>query len=145
MLRRDTLIIFHLLHRWRPETNTFHLPCGEMTVTLQDVQKILGLKIRGRAVTGQCRSDGWRDRVEGGLSFLKQDLELGPQECLSVGFGNISATVRQMPMRRQFRGTVERGYCTCSGVFFSQMLPVRCTISFQLLILCNYNYRSYQN
>jgi len=49
-----------------------------MTVTLQDVQKILGLKIRGRAVTGQCRSDGWRDREEGGLSFLKQDLELGP-------------------------------------------------------------------
>ena len=50
-----------------------------------------------------------------------------------------------MPMRRQFCGTVERGYCTCSGVFFSQMLPVRCTLSFQLLILCNYNYRSYQN
>ena len=77
MLRRDTLIICHLLCRWRPETHTFHLPCGEMTVTLQDVQKILGLKIRGRAVTGQCRSDGWRDRVEG---FLGVELpEAGPR------------------------------------------------------------------
>ena len=48
-----------------------------MTVTLQDVQKILGLKIRGRAVTGQCRSDGWRDRVEG---FLGVELpEAGPR------------------------------------------------------------------
>jgi hypothetical protein len=37
---------------------------GEMTVTLQDYQKMLGLRIRGRAVTGQCRSEGWRARVE---------------------------------------------------------------------------------
>ena len=37
MLRRDTLIICHLLCRWRPETHTFHLPCDEMAVTLQDV------------------------------------------------------------------------------------------------------------
>ena len=35
-----------------------------MTVTLQDVQKILGLSIRGRPVTGHFRSDGWRGRVE---------------------------------------------------------------------------------
>jgi hypothetical protein len=37
---------------------------GEMTVTLQDWQKMLGLRIRGRAVTEQCRSEGWRARVE---------------------------------------------------------------------------------
>jgi hypothetical protein len=37
---------------------------GEMTVTLQNCQKMLGLRIRGRAVIGQCRSEGWRARVE---------------------------------------------------------------------------------
>ena len=42
-----------------------------MTVTLQDVQKILGLSIRGRPVTGHCRSDGWRGRVE---VFLGREL-----------------------------------------------------------------------
>ena len=137
MLRRDTLIICLLYCRWRPETHTFHLPCGEMTVTLQDVQKSLASKLE--AVQLQASAGltvggiGWRD--SSGLSFLKQDLELGPQECLSVGFGNNSATVRQIPMRRQFFGTVERGYCTCSGVFFSQMSPVRCNISFELLLL----------
>jgi hypothetical protein len=37
---------------------------GKMTVTLQDCQKMLGLRVRGRAVTGQCRSEGWRAWVE---------------------------------------------------------------------------------
>jgi len=44
----------------RPETHSFHLPCGEMTVTHQDAQKILDLSIRGCAVTGTCVSQGWR-------------------------------------------------------------------------------------
>ena len=36
-----------LIDRWRPETHSFHLPCGEMTVTLKDVAMILGVKIQG--------------------------------------------------------------------------------------------------
>jgi hypothetical protein len=44
---------------------------GEMTVTLQDCQKMLGLRIRGRAVTGLCRSEGWRARVE---AFLGREV-----------------------------------------------------------------------
>ncbi|KAK5819773.1 hypothetical protein PVK06_024796 [Gossypium arboreum] len=38
--------------RWGPETHTFHLPCGECTVTLEDVALQLGLPIDGSAVTG---------------------------------------------------------------------------------------------
>uniref|UniRef100_K3XRS8 MULE transposase domain-containing protein n=1 Tax=Setaria italica TaxID=4555 RepID=K3XRS8_SETIT len=40
--------------KWRPETHTFHLPFREMIVTLEDCQKMLGLTIRGDAVTGPC-------------------------------------------------------------------------------------------
>lgn len=35
------------LERWQPETNSFHMPWGEMTITLHDVHFILGLKITG--------------------------------------------------------------------------------------------------
>ncbi|KAG8478820.1 hypothetical protein CXB51_028798 [Gossypium anomalum] len=40
-----------LIKRWRPETHTFHLPCGECTITLEDVQLQLGLSVDGSALT----------------------------------------------------------------------------------------------
>ncbi|KAG8493446.1 hypothetical protein CXB51_010787 [Gossypium anomalum] len=49
-LRYD--LISALAERWRPETHTFHLPCGECTVTLEDVALQFGLPIDGDAVTG---------------------------------------------------------------------------------------------
>ncbi|KAH1108394.1 hypothetical protein J1N35_012162 [Gossypium stocksii] len=49
-LRAD--LISALVERWRPKTHTFHLPCGEVTITLQDVAVQLGLSINGEAVTG---------------------------------------------------------------------------------------------
>src|SRR3954464_3457985 len=36
-----------LVDRWRPETHSFHLRTGEMTVTLQDMSMILALPIQG--------------------------------------------------------------------------------------------------
>ncbi|KAK5785921.1 hypothetical protein PVK06_040543 [Gossypium arboreum] len=49
-LRYD--LTFALVEHWRPETHTFHLPCGECTVTLEDVTLHFGLPIDGDAVTG---------------------------------------------------------------------------------------------
>ena len=37
-----------LVDRWRPETHSFHLRTGEMTVTLQDMSMILALPIEGK-------------------------------------------------------------------------------------------------
>jgi hypothetical protein len=53
-----------------------------MTVTLQDAQKILGLSIRGRAVSGTCVSQGWRDRVE---AFLGRGLPLAAPNTWTSG------------------------------------------------------------
>ena len=53
----DWPLITCLVERWHPETHTFHVPVGEMTITLQDVAIILGLRIDGPAVTGTCVLD----------------------------------------------------------------------------------------
>ena len=53
----DWLLITSLVERWQPETHTFHFPVGEMTITLQDVAIILGLRIDGPAVTETCVLD----------------------------------------------------------------------------------------
>ena len=48
----DWPLITSLVERWRPKTHVFHVPVGEMTITLQDVAVILGLRIHGPVVTG---------------------------------------------------------------------------------------------
>ncbi|PKA50866.1 Serine/threonine-protein phosphatase 7 long form like [Apostasia shenzhenica] len=46
-IRIDHNLITTLIECWSPETNTFHLLIGEMTVTLQDIAVILGVRIDG--------------------------------------------------------------------------------------------------
>ena len=48
----DHCLILTLVERWRPETHTFHLPHGEMSITLQDVEVIFGLPIDGEVLVG---------------------------------------------------------------------------------------------
>jgi hypothetical protein len=52
-----------LTDRWRPETHSFHLRTGEMTVTLQDIAMIAGLPIEGNPLCMSTDSDGWREQV----------------------------------------------------------------------------------
>jgi hypothetical protein len=56
----DRRLLAALLDRWRPETHTFHLPCGETAPTLQDVSYLLGLPIAREAVGAVDILDTWR-------------------------------------------------------------------------------------
>ncbi|RLN04599.1 hypothetical protein C2845_PM13G15370 [Panicum miliaceum] len=62
--KMDNAALTALVDRWRTETHSFHLPTGEMTVTLQDVVMLFGLRIDGKAVTGTISPAGWRDRMQ---------------------------------------------------------------------------------
>ncbi|KAK5770878.1 hypothetical protein PVK06_047035 [Gossypium arboreum] len=55
----DPKLINALIERWRPETHTFHLPCEECTIILEDVHLQLGLPVDGDAVTGSVHSADW--------------------------------------------------------------------------------------
>ena len=47
----DHALIMALVERWHPETHTFHLPYGEMGITLQDIKVMLGIPVDGLPVT----------------------------------------------------------------------------------------------
>ncbi|XP_052193832.1 uncharacterized protein LOC127802168 [Diospyros lotus] len=44
-------IVSAFTERWQPETNTFHLPFGEISITLYDVAAILKIPVTGRSVS----------------------------------------------------------------------------------------------
>jgi len=50
-VRLDRPMLTAFIERWRPETSTFHLRVGEMTITLHDVAVLFGLYIYGPVVT----------------------------------------------------------------------------------------------
>ena len=64
LVKLDRSILSALVDRWRPETHTFHLPCGEMAPTLQDVAILLGLSIIGDAVGPRVVPSTWLEDLE---------------------------------------------------------------------------------
>ncbi|KAH1115173.1 hypothetical protein J1N35_008551 [Gossypium stocksii] len=47
----DPKFISVFIERWRPKTHIFHLPCGECTITLKDMQLQKGLSMDGSVLT----------------------------------------------------------------------------------------------
>ena len=67
----DHCLISALIERWWPETHMFHLPHGEMSITLLDVEVIFELPIDGEVLVGSTAVvDGnWRQLCEELLGF----------------------------------------------------------------------------
>ena len=64
------------VERWQPETNTFHMLFGEMTITLDDVSTILGIPVTGKSVlVEQLSFERSKTLVEHGLGALHRVVE----------------------------------------------------------------------
>ena len=74
----DHALIIALVERWRPETHSFHLPHGEMTITLQDMEVIMGVPIDGLPVVGYTSPrTNWFDACGEWLGHRPPDRQLG--------------------------------------------------------------------
>jgi hypothetical protein len=86
----DGPLLLALVDRWRPETHSFHLPCGKMTVVMQDTTMILGLPLEGLPVSGIIQSAGWCDMVELHIGVRPPDAEEGDASKKTSGVNTVS-------------------------------------------------------
>ena len=77
-IQLDRALITAFVKRWRLEIHTFHLPHGEMTITLQDVKVIMGLPVEGEAMVGPTQRT-WTDVC---AKMLGIQIPNGPQNVL---------------------------------------------------------------
>src|SRR5438105_10885226 len=76
----DRFLLSALVDRWRPETHTFHLPCGEMAPTLQDVAYLLGLPLVSDVVGPCVVPPTWLNDLEARFIDVDRMEVVGPLE-----------------------------------------------------------------
>ncbi|XP_021749204.1 uncharacterized protein LOC110714955 [Chenopodium quinoa] len=75
MFRRlDWPLISAFVERWQPDTNTFHMPFGEITIMLHDVYYILGLRVDGSMVSATPSTDTLRDACSITMDLTAEEL-----------------------------------------------------------------------
>ncbi|KAH7865052.1 hypothetical protein Vadar_001673 [Vaccinium darrowii] len=109
-MQLDLGLLTALVERWRPETHTFHFPSAEATVTLQDVEVIMGLPINGRPVIGKTDLP-WEQMVKQLLGCeLPEEMRKGNKVSMAwlrQHFpGRVSDGATQAQIEQQARGYI---------------------------------------
>ncbi|MBA0819849.1 hypothetical protein Gohar_028274 [Gossypium harknessii] len=78
-------LISVLVERWRPKTYTFHLPCDECAITLEDVQLQLGLPMDESVITGSVVIDDWSDICKQLLGNIARKFPKFPRDSSYMG------------------------------------------------------------
>ncbi|KAK9987990.1 hypothetical protein SO802_028229 [Lithocarpus litseifolius] len=98
----DHALIIALVERWCLETHAFHLPHGEMGITLQDIEVMLGVLVDGLLVIGSVRMD-WFGLCHDLLGHQPLDPVPHPHENKSILAG---VRIKVSWLETRFRGTL---------------------------------------
>ncbi|CAI0444016.1 unnamed protein product [Linum tenue] len=72
----DVALLSAFVERWQPDTNTFHMPFGEMTILLHDVHHILRIPVEGVMMRDEASADILKADMSG-LVRLSVDASVG--------------------------------------------------------------------
>ncbi|XP_065864128.1 protein MAINTENANCE OF MERISTEMS-like isoform X2 [Euphorbia lathyris] len=73
----DAPLITAFAERWQPDTSSFHMPFGEMSILLHDVWKILRIPIDGAMVTAELSPDELQSCVMDLFGLTRAELMVG--------------------------------------------------------------------
>jgi len=73
--RANRFVIFTFVELWQPETNTFHMSFGEMTITLDDVSTLVGIPMMGHSVKIPQRITDTREMLVSLLGVSPQEVD----------------------------------------------------------------------
>jgi len=96
----DHALFTALVEHWRLEMHVSHLPHGEMAITLQDIEVMLGVPVDGLPVTRSVKLD-WFVLCCDLLGHHPPDPVSHPHENMSILIG---ARIRVNWLKAQFRG-----------------------------------------
>ena len=99
-LEVDHTLITTLVKHWCLEMHTLHLPHGEMGITLQDIEVMLGVPVDGLPMTGSVKLD-WLGLCRDLLGHRPPDPIPHPHENKSI---LATARIRVSWLKPQFRG-----------------------------------------
>ncbi|KAL5731847.1 protein-serine/threonine phosphatase [Ranunculus cassubicifolius] len=89
-----------MVERWMPETNTFHLPTGEATITLNDIVRMTKLKVEGEFLDG--KTINYEEAQKLLVKWLGASIEEAKKEC------SRSPTVSLAWLRNKFQGKLKK-------------------------------------
>ncbi|CAI0392375.1 unnamed protein product [Linum tenue] len=76
MQHLDMALLSAFVERWQPDTNTFHMPFGEISILLHDVHHILRIPVDGELMGDEASQDTLKSDM-GGLVRLSVDAQVG--------------------------------------------------------------------
>jgi len=98
------------VERWQPETNSFHMPFGKMTITLDDVSQILRIPVVGMMLSFE--GSGWDITSEHLVQLMKEELGIDEKvtEEETMGTYAIGLDWLKQQMQRKDDVNSEEGY-----------------------------------
>ncbi|XP_015969968.1 protein MAINTENANCE OF MERISTEMS-like [Arachis duranensis] len=128
-----------LVQRWRPETHTFVLPVGEVTVTLEDVAHIFGLPIDGEPMSDWTDSSSDFLHSQSIAIFGRKPVVISSSKSLyEAGLGSGYQRRRAIGYRRVFKRYVRcQIFCFLGSTLFTNKSTAYAHAKY-LSLLCDF-------